>query len=183
MCSPWPARRKAVVSSSEETGRRLVIFAWRAGENETRIFDRFVPATSRKFGKCWQIFRAVNKPAVNRGLIGTGPRFYGGFSAWQWHPDSHDVDSGYHSAGWSHRPRVSIPQLIFGSRCHPVSGRQGLGLDLLSMARRANLGTMIQTAASLQADPHRGAALNWRFPLATESPFASHCPSPESINL
>lgn len=171
-----------MVSSSEETGRRLVIFALRVGENETRIVVRFAPATSRKFGKCWQIFRAVNNPSINRGLMASRLGFQGGFSAWQWHSNSHDADSGYCPAGCSHQLRVSLPQLIFGSRCHPLPGTYGLGLDLLSMARRATLATMILAAFSIQADPHGGAGLDWRLRLATESLVASRCQSTESIN-
>ena len=158
-----------MVSSSEETGRRLVIFAQAVGEKEKRILDRFAPATSRKFGKCWQIFRAVNNPAVN----GATPRFSGGVSAWQCHPNSHDADSGHCPGGWSHRQRVSLPQVILGSGWHPVSGPHGLGLDLLSVARRATLASMTLAAFSLQADPHMGAGLDWRFRLATESLVAS----------
>ena len=171
-----------MVSSSEETERRLVIFAQPVGENETRIVVRFAPATSRKFGKCWQIFRAVNNSAVNRGLMVPRPGFQRGFSARQWHPNSHDADSGYCPAGWSHRPRVSLPQVIFGSGWHPVSGPHGLGLDLSSMVRRATLADMILATFSFQADPHGGAGLDWRFCLATESLVASRCQSTESIN-
>jgi len=48
-----------VVSSREETGRRLVMAGTVLGGFETRILVRFIARASGKFGKCWQIFAGL----------------------------------------------------------------------------------------------------------------------------